>query len=122
MGLPVEVARGLVCPSCQTVLILVQEPGTVSSTVTSGYLSCEACQTTFLINDSVPRFCTNLKEQEKTARTFGFEWKAFWKGFFDKGDVFGLNFKDTAQYFLTSLGLVVGDLKAAKVLDAGTGS
>jgi SAM-dependent methyltransferase len=122
MGLPLEVARGLVCPSCQKTLTLVQEAAAQSATVTNGHLSCAACRTTFSISNSVPRFCIDLQEQEKTARTFGFEWKAFWKGFFDKGDVFGLSFNDTAQYFLASVGLAASDLKDAKVLDAGTGS
>jgi ubiquinone/menaquinone biosynthesis C-methylase UbiE len=67
-------------------------------------------------------FVSDLKEQKRTASGFGFEWNAFWKGFFDKGDVFGLNFQDTAQYFLSSTGFRRNELKDLKILDAGTGS
>lgn len=90
--------------------------------ITTGSLVCNTCKKAFPIVNSVPCFVSDLAEQEKTAATFGFEWKAFWKGLFDKGDVFGLTFHETAHYFRSSLGLTAGDLKGAKVLDAGTGS
>ena len=59
---------------------------------------------------------------DKTASSYGFAWKFFWKGMFDRQDVFGLNFAETGEYFLQSVGLKAADMKGLRVLDAGTGS
>jgi SAM-dependent methyltransferase len=120
IGLPVEVTQDLVCPSCGQALAVVQEVGRPGDT--SGAFQCSGCRARFAVHDSVPCFVGNLEEQTQTARGFGFEWKAFWRGCFDRGDVFGLSFTDTARYFLSSLGVTEAGLRGAKVLDAGTGS
>jgi SAM-dependent methyltransferase len=57
-----------------------------------------------------------------TASSYGYQWQGFWSGAFDRGDVFGLQFSETADYFLKSLGLRREELQGKTVLDAGTGS
>jgi SAM-dependent methyltransferase/uncharacterized protein YbaR (Trm112 family) len=120
MGHPVNILNELVCPTCNATLFFHKE--TSSQSEISEFFSCKACGLRFPVSSSMASFIQQLSDQQKTASTFGFEWQAFWKGFFDKGDVFGLSFNETARYFLSSLGLKHGDLKDLKILDAGTGS
>ena len=115
MSLRPAILNELVCPACNGPLSLRQG-------ASGDVLSCTACGKQFPVSPSLVSFTSDLREQTATASTFGFEWKAFWKGFFDKGDVFGLNFDDTARYFLSSTGLNREDLPGLKILDAGTGS
>jgi len=86
------------------------------------YLDCRACQRRFPIVNSIPRFAGDLGDLSATASSYGYQWSGFWSGLFDRGDVFGLQFEQTSDYFLRSLGLDRGDLNGKVVLDAGTGS
>ena len=85
-------------------------------------LVCSDCGETFAVIAGIPRFVAGLGAMEKTAESYGYQWAGFWKGFFDRGDVFGLQFEQTAQYFLSSLGLQEAQAQGTTVLDAGTGS
>jgi SAM-dependent methyltransferase len=114
MGLPMSVLSELVCPACNGSLRTHKSPSL-------DYVSCEACGKHFPVSSSVVSFVTNLKEQDVTASTFGYEWKAFVKGVFDKDNIFGLRVSETLQYFLSRVGLSRQDLAGLRVLDAGTG-
>lgn len=121
MGLTRIVLNDLVCPTCSKGLDLGEDSSELEG-VLPEFVACRECAKRFPVDVSLGSFVTDLKEQERTASTFGFEWNAFWKGLFDKGDVFGLSFSDTRQYFLSSTGLSPEDLDGLKILDAGTGS
>src|SRR5262245_57402186 len=113
MSLTPAVLSELVCPWCENSLDFRRDSDT---------LSCKSCGKKFPIMHSMVSFVTDLKEQKQTATTFGFEWKAFAKGSFNNDDIFGLRFDETAQYFLSRVGLRLEDLAGLKILDAGTGS
>ena len=115
MGLPVRVLRQLVCPGCGHSLSIHHDTA-------RRYLLCESCETEFSMSSSMVSFVGNLKEQEATTLTFGYEWKAFLRGAFDKDDVFGLRSTETKEYFLSRVGLTQSDLAGLKILDIGTGS
>lgn len=106
-----SVLHDLVCPSCRGQL----DPEGPA-------LRCRCCATAYSIAGGVPRFTQRLGDQQRTSRSFGFQWKGFWAGLFDRGDVYGIPFDDTIDYFLRSTGLRREDLAGKKVLDAGTGS
>jgi SAM-dependent methyltransferase len=106
----------LVCPECSAELTIDGSRGSVRR------LECGGCKETYPVVDGVPQFARDLDEQAETARSFGFAWKAFWGGFFDKESVFGLKIAETVAYVLSSLGIREHDLKGARILDAGTGS
>jgi ubiquinone/menaquinone biosynthesis C-methylase UbiE len=122
MGHPVNILSELICPSCNASLALQKETSSHPTAEIASFFSCKACNLHFPVSSSMASFVQGLTDQENTASTFGFEWRAFWKGFFDKRDVFGLSFNETTQYFLSSVGLSQSDLKGLKILDAGTGS
>jgi len=122
MMLNKQILEDLACPQCGQTLILSEAKESLPNSVWNGMLVCQSCKNEYSVRDGVPYFAEQLREQEQTAKTFGFEWEGFWKGLFDKSDVFGLKFDDTASYFLRSVGLSVLDLKGMKILDAGTGS
>src|SRR5215813_9508470 len=103
MGLTRGVLNELVCPTCNNRLDPVQKSPDISDLL-PGFLECKRCAKHFPVDATLASFITDLKEQKRTASTFGFEWSAFWKGLFDKGDVFGLSFSETRQYFLSSTG------------------
>ena len=68
-------------------------------------LLCRVCKVNYPIIAGVPYFAMHLGEQDQTAASYGFQWQAYRKGLFDKKDVFGLKFSETANSFLNSLGL-----------------
>jgi SAM-dependent methyltransferase len=112
----------LVCPTCNGSLDLQSESSSQRTSQLPTRFFCKTCELFFPASSSVASFVKDLTDQEQTASTFGFEWRGFWKGFFDQGDVFGLGFSETAQYFLSNLGLTQNDIKGLKILDVGTGS
>lgn len=120
--LDMEIVKDLTCPRCSETLVRTQEKAPSPADARNGNLVCQSCESHYPVIDGVPHFAIQLNEQENTAVSYGFQWTAFWKGFFDKGDVFGLSFADTGRYFLRSLGLAEAELSQKKVLDAGTGS
>src|SRR4051812_33433702 len=112
-------ADELICPACAASLV---RPGSkAGSGETSAELTCSRCGEHYPIIDGVPHFAKHLDEQTETAKSFGFAWKAFWGGYFDKESVFGLKIDETADYFMACMGIDAEKLKGAKVLDAGTG-
>jgi len=110
----------VVCPDCWGQLSLSQRHKN-GEREHQAVLECAACFKGFPIIDRVLR-CAVLKEHGRTGSSYGFVWKGFWRGMFDRKNVFGLSFEDAGSYFLGSLGLEKSDLKNLKVLDAGTGS
>lgn len=114
--------KELECPACRGAIDWTETLGPRAAKQTNAQLACQACGHSYPVIRGLPYFAPELGEQKPTAVSFGFEWKGFWKGLFDRGDVFGLDFGETADYFLTSLGIKPSDLPGAKVLDAGTGS
>ena len=111
--MPVEasVVSDIRCPHCHAAV-----------ECSSGGLRCVGCARTFRVDGRVIDFVDALGEQEQTSRSFGFQWKGFWKGLFDRGDVYGVGFEETRRYFLASTGLTESQLAGMKILDAGTGS
>ena len=114
-----QLATDLVCIHCQGALQREAGRGEGRNRQT---LVCSGCGETFAVVGGIPRFVTGLGSMEKTAESYGYQWTGFWKGLFDRGDVFGLQFEQTAHYFLSSLGLHQTDTTGMTVLDAGTGS
>ena len=112
---------GLVCIKCRS--LLVPDVAVTERGVGTAVLRCQACKRTFPIETGVPRLVEELEGGlSGTASSYGYQWKGFWSGAFDRGDVFGLSFDQTSDYFLRSLGLNRGDLAGRTILDAGTGS
>ena len=109
-------AEELVCPDCGGALT-TNAGGPRSSRVV-----CGGCGNPYPIINGVPHFALHLQDQTETAESFGFAWKAFWSGSFDKKSVFGLQTVDIKRHFLDSLGIREPELQGARVLDAGTGS
>jgi len=107
---------------CKNTLDFQQPLSSRPETVLPSSLLCKGCAQLFPVSESMVSFVKDLRNQKSTASNYGFAWKAFWKGFFDKADVFGLSFSETAQYFLSRIGLNHEDLRGLKILDAGTGS
>jgi len=114
--------KELECPACRGAIEWREKRSPSSPAPADRHLACRACDHSYPIIHGLPYFAPQLGEQKRTAVSFGFEWKGFWDGLFDRGDVFGLDFRETANYFLNSLGIRPSDLAGAKVLDAGTGS
>jgi ubiquinone/menaquinone biosynthesis C-methylase UbiE/uncharacterized protein YbaR (Trm112 family) len=118
---PLGDVRDLVCPSCAGALML--KGGTGGDGIVDGTLMCQECERQFDITQGVPRLVEGLEGQLKdSADSYGYQWSGFWNGLFDRGDVFGLQFDETAHYFMRSLGIDRGALRGKTVLDAGTGS
>lgn len=117
-----ETLKELECPACRGAIDWREELAPSALGQANLQLVCQACAHSYPVIHGLPYFAPELGEQKRTAVSFGFEWKGFWNGMFDRGDVFGLDFDETADYFLRSLGVKASDLAGAKVLDAGTGS
>lgn len=122
MDLNKEIYKDLICPTCRERLSLVQGQTTDDDTRRKLNLVCGSCKKVYPVVGRVSCFVSKINKHDKTALSFGFAWKAFWNGLFDKTTIFGLDLSDTADYFLNSLGLTVGDIKNVKIMDAGTGS
>jgi SAM-dependent methyltransferase len=111
----------LVCPSCRGELRASQGPS-IETNTRNGALTCTQCGRAFPVLNGVPRFAGDLGALKETADSYGYQWSGFWNGLFDRGDVFGLQFEQTADYFMRSLGIDAAALRGKTVLDAGTGS
>jgi SAM-dependent methyltransferase len=122
MGVDSQIFGDLVCTQCQRPLVVQEAHGSRPEIIDNGSLRCTVCNKTFQIRNGVPRFAEDLGELQQTAASYGFQWSGFWKGLFDRGDVFGLDFDRTAEYFLHSLGIDAAALRDKTVIDAGTGS
>ena len=85
-----EDIEDLVCPGCRTALTLEKRGAIDDNAVGDGFLRCPSCEKEYRIIDGIPFFATELGLQQHTAKAYEFQWKAFWKGLFDRGDVFGL--------------------------------
>jgi SAM-dependent methyltransferase len=85
-------------------------------------IRCPGCGSAFPVINRIAHFAPRLGNQSHTANTFGFAWKAFWNGSFDRRSVFGLKTSETKRYLLASLGVSESELKGRRLLDAGTGS
>src|SRR5262249_3795 len=114
-----EIYKDLICPICTKELRLVEDETPNNNIGKKLSLMCGSWKNVYPVLAHVPCFVSHVNTLSKTAISFGFEWKAFWKGLFDKTNVFGLDLRNTKDYFLNSLGLTVGDLTSAKILDAG---
>ena len=113
---------GLVCIHCRSALRPEREHAATSLKDVST-LQCTQCGRKFPVRAGVARLVENLEgDLSGTASSYGYQWQGFWQGAFDSRDVFGLQFDETAAYFLRSLDLTRQQLHGRRVLDAGTGS
>lgn len=112
---PVQRAEELACPECGTSFTT-----RIGNDTTA--ISCPSCGRSYPVRNGIPHFAVQLREQAETASSFGFAWKRFWSGSFDRESVFGLRMDETKRYFLDSFGVEESALRGARVLDAGTGS
>lgn len=126
MGNPREILQHLACPACAAHLVAGTDAAVASGSgdfsAEHSNFACPTCGVTFSASQTFVDFVMDLREQAPTASTFGFEWNGFWGGLFDKTDVFGLSFGETAEYFCRSFGLKSSDLSGLRILDAGVGS
>jgi ubiquinone/menaquinone biosynthesis C-methylase UbiE len=122
MGVDPQGVGDFVCTTCASPLIVNDGRESADEAIENGTLRCTGCTQTFQVLNGVPRFTGELGGLKETASSYGFQWSGFWNGLFDRGDVFGLDFDRTAEYFLRSLGVDAPALSGKIVLDAGTGS
>jgi len=107
----------LSCPDCGGGLT-----ATGAEEVRDPAITCQRCHKRFPVIRGIPHFATYLQDQAETASSFGFAWKAFWTGSFDKKSIFGLKTAETKRHVLSCFGIDERQLSGAKMLDAGTGS
>lgn len=100
--------RELICPDCGNHVGIDSSSGRIS-----GKIVCQGCCRSYPVVSGVPRFINGLSDEKKrTARNFGYSWKAF-PGYFDF----------YREQFLDWIAPVrPEDLAGKIVLDAGCGS
>ncbi|MFT4585158.1 MAG: hypothetical protein ACI8XZ_004923 [Gammaproteobacteria bacterium] len=114
--LSTKTLQQFICPQCFKPDVEFSGGVTELNAAQDGTIACSSCNTSYEVLSGIPFFAADLGEQEKIAKTFGFEWKGWSKGLFDEDDVGGLNIHDTLDYFVNSLGLTEADLEGKRCL------
>ena len=100
------------CPKCKNTLKL-KEPIREHNKIKSGLLQCEFCQTTYSIQNHIPRFV----ETDKYVDSFSFEWKRHRTTQLDSAN----KKPESEETFKEKTGFDLNDLKGKLVLDVGCG-
>lgn len=116
-----ELLSLLACPECGGDFAAdgAEEDGELHE----GALRCNRCGTVLPVASGVPRAaCGNNAAQVKVAKAFSSQWKAYSRGAFERGTVYGQSDASLWTLFLQATGISESAVAGLTVLDAGCGA
>jgi SAM-dependent methyltransferase/uncharacterized protein YbaR (Trm112 family) len=109
------------CPLCGSALSLSSDAANQTE-ILEGVFSCTKCRATFPIRGGVPNLLRAEQCESHVSESFGFEWRTYHKGGFEKGTVFGRTIDEEVKYFFDGLAVSEKNIRGKRILDAGCGS
>ncbi|HEY0432199.1 MAG TPA: methyltransferase domain-containing protein [Pyrinomonadaceae bacterium] len=104
----------LACPKCFGELSCIASEVSADGEIVAGKLECRACQKTYPIEDSIPRFV----QRENYASSFGYQWNQFKSEQIDSINGTGLS----EQRVYSETGWTKQWIEGKWILDAGCGA
>jgi len=109
-----EIASLIRCPRCGGRVV-------PEATDRDERLRCKTCDEIYPVVAGIPRMAISTATSRKVAASFGFQWLARARTYFERGTLYGLSPDAERRNFLAGLDIDAADLQGKIVLDAGCG-